>query len=163
MYRSAADARCRHQQTEVRQLAARSVMPTDEPFVMWSENSMTGVVARSVAAGVAAIAGVAAGFITNKLTDAWTWTWGIGLGVTVVILVASQVVLTLSNSGNDVRASGRGAIAAGGSVRGDIDVETDGSSSAPAGHASGVVADGDGVIAAGKSVKGKIRIRSIER
>jgi hypothetical protein len=122
---------------------------------------MASVVARSIATGTSALAGVAGGVITKELTDEWKWTWLVGLVVTTFVMVISQVFLVSFGSDHHVSAVGRGAVAAGGSVRGDIDIETGGSTGhSGAASSNGITAHGQSVIAAGRNIHGTIRIRS---
>jgi hypothetical protein len=120
--------------------------------------------ARAIAAGVSVIAGVIGGIATNMVTDRWSWTWTVALVLTAVALIVSQVWLTLTDGSAIVTASGRGTIAAGGSVNGDVEIHSSGPSASGTGRdVGGIAATGPGSIAAGKNVKGKVRIRSTER
>ena len=124
---------------------------------------MTRSRARAIAAGVSVIAGVIGGIATN-ITDRWSWTWTVALVLTAVVLIVSQVWLTLTDGSAIVTASGRGTIAAGGSVNGDVEIHSSGPSASRTGSdVGGITATGPGSIAAGKNVKGKVRIRSTER
>lgn len=124
---------------------------------------MSAVMARAIATGVSAVAGVLAGAVTNMITAKWSWTWAAALVVAVLVLVASQVWISLSGpGGGPVAATAAGSVAAGDTVDADIDVETVGlhggvPSTLPS---DGVVASGPGSVAAGKNVKGKVKIRS---
>lgn len=122
---------------------------------------MAGGVARAVATTLSVLAGLVAGWATNVLTDAWSWTWAAALAVTAVVLVVSQVWLTAADPSNDVVATGRGAVAAGRRVDGDVEVDVSGfpaGSPAPQ-SGSGVTAAGDGAVAAGRDVRGRLRLR----
>lgn len=118
---------------------------------------------RLTAVTVSVIAGIVAGAVSGKLIDTWTWPFGIALGVSTVALIVTQ--LWLSKKDGDGRsstgASGTGAIAVGGSVKGDIDSEVDdvGSGGTIAPTRDGVQASGTGSIAVRKNVKGGIRNR----
>jgi hypothetical protein len=113
---------------------------------------------------VSVIAGVIGGVATNMVTDRWSWTWTVALVLAAVVLVVSQVWLTLTDGSAIVTSSGRGSIAAGGSVNGDVEIHSSGPSANRVGRdVGGITATGLGSIAAGKHVKGKVRIRSTER
>ncbi|MCL7457538.1 hypothetical protein M8I35_10125 [Micromonospora sp. MSM11] len=122
---------------------------------------MAGVLGRAVLTALSAAAGVGAGYVTNVLTDAWSWTWGVALAVTSVVLIGSQVWLSLNQAPGGVVAAGRGAVAAGKDVDGDVEVDVGGfghQAPSPPSEA-GVVAAGDGAVAAGRDVRGKLRLR----
>ncbi len=118
--------------------------------------------ARAVAAGASALAGVIGGVATNIVTSNWRWTWGLALLVTTIVIVASQAWLSLSDGQRNVSATGTGAVAADGSIRGQVEIDAvDSDTQAPPVRpVQGVHAAGTGSIAAGRNIKGPIRIRA---
>lgn len=122
---------------------------------------MASWLARSVAAGISALAGLAAGVITNVITDEWSLAWGIALAAASVLLVASQIYLSLPEKEPNVSAQGAGSVSSGGSVRGEVDIEvTQSGTPQPPGAVDGIVASGPGSVAARGGIKGRIKIRS---
>ncbi len=117
---------------------------------------------RAVVAGVSALAGVIGGVATNIVTSDWRWTWGLALLATTVLMVVSQIWLSFSEGRRNVSATGTGAVAADGSIRGQIEIDAaDSNSQAPTPNpAQGVHAAGTGSIAAGRGIRGPIRIRA---
>lgn len=135
------------------------------PFDPRGGASMARARSRAAAAGVSALVGSASGVAANLVTDERTWVWIAALAATTLTLMVLQFRLSLATPSAGVRAVGSGTVAAGGSILGDVTIDSSGpplsfSTSPPA---FGVTASGTGSVAAGKDIKGKVRIRTRKR
>src|SRR5215468_5473235 len=113
---------------------------------------MSGSRSQAVAAGVSALAGSVSGVVTNLVTDERTWVWIAALAATTFTLIVLQIWLSLATPPADVRAVGSGTVAAGGSIPGNVTIDSSGPplSSSIGPLPFGVTASGAGSVAAGK-------------
>jgi Na+/melibiose symporter-like transporter len=121
---------------------------------------------RAAAAGASAMAGVLSAVIVNEFTDEKSWAWGVALTVSTILLVVLQVVVTAASRERHIGTYAQGALAAGGSVDADVDIDAAGPAKRSHGRqqipTEGVVAGGQGSVASGKKIKGKIKIKTRE-
>jgi hypothetical protein len=87
---------------------------------------MEGARSRTMAAGVSALAGAVSGVVTNLVTDERTWIWIVALTVMTLTLIVLQIWLSLTTPPPDARAVDRGTVAAGGSIPGDVTIDSSG-------------------------------------
>lgn len=89
------------------------------------------MILRAVLAGTSVVVAAVAGVVTNVYTTGWGWPWAVALATLVVLGAGLQVAASLLPGGRVVRATGAGAVAVGGTVRGPVRTRVSGPTLTP--------------------------------